>query len=477
LDRRWIAVEAKNGLLIRCHIDSAPMEIVTQWYLYDVTKQCVLNIDQRTSESSSEPVSSSLFGSPELPCNSILNDVQDKIRVPLIVTSFTDAFRKLATRLMRGQCVNMESSKHQEESLGKEGMSIAALAASKVEDKNMPDTTISPSPPITILEIGCSTGGNLDALWLASDISQKSFTWIGFDNSTEMVQSVQTKINARQQQKQQKQQPRPDRIPCTLQKGRFVKMPDLISNSHRDLFNNIPRHDEFVFKIDVFNDPVNATQIVTELMYTVSSPDSQILILVDIGGNRAQEAVFLMIDWVANDLLRRIVIQKYCTRFSPMILVKSEEIVTSLHCFYSDMSSTTMNPLCGNNTSPQVQNDKLTITTTGSQYNSTDLWFRRMAWKARCSRFPKHPLKAPKVPSPVNASICICRYHNYNSNGCLRYNHHLKYGQCSESTNNHDLPNRHDGQHLCPFDHEHCHWCLNVGHVALSCPHRWRNFC
>lgn len=59
--------------------------------------------------------------------------------------------------------------------------------------------------------------------------------------------------------------------------------------------------------------------------------------------------------------------------------------------------------------------------------------------------FPTHPLKAPKRCSPQDESLPICRYYNYHPQGC-------KKG-----------PD-------CEFDHTHCHWCLQAGHIALSCP-------
>ena len=57
-----------------------------------------------------------------------------------------------------------------------------------------------------------------------------------------------------------------------------------------------------------------------------------------------------------------------------------------------------------------------------------------------------HPLKAPLVLSPKDDKTAICRFHNYDIDGC-------KNGT------------------RCPYDHEHCHWCSEVGHIALNCHH------
>ena len=59
-------------------------------------------------------------------------------------------------------------------------------------------------------------------------------------------------------------------------------------------------------------------------------------------------------------------------------------------------------------------------------------------------RLPPHPLQAPKAYSPTDPSLPICRYHNYHKKGC--------------------------GKGIaCPFDHVHCHTCLESGHIAKEC--------
>ena len=63
-----------------------------------------------------------------------------------------------------------------------------------------------------------------------------------------------------------------------------------------------------------------------------------------------------------------------------------------------------------------------------------------------------YPRRSIEVTSADGACrhqvVDICRYHNYDQKrGCSK-------GRSSS----------------CPFDHTHCHFCLEVGHVAFQCP-------
>ena len=73
----------------------------------------------------------------------------------------------------------------------------------------------------------------------------------------------------------------------------------------------------------------------------------------------------------------------------------------------------------------------------------------------------KHPLKAPMVLSPVDEKTPICRYHNYHRDGCRLYKKN------SNSTTQGEAGAAADA--ICPFDHDHCHACQQLGHVAKNC--------
>lgn len=70
-------------------------------------------------------------------------------------------------------------------------------------------------------------------------------------------------------------------------------------------------------------------------------------------------------------------------------------------------------------------------------------WFETNRREA-CMTKLKHPLQAPKVLTPHYPFLPVCRYHNYHAKGCLKGSE-------------------------CPFDHNHCHLCLKVGHTARTC--------
>ena len=71
-------------------------------------------------------------------------------------------------------------------------------------------------------------------------------------------------------------------------------------------------------------------------------------------------------------------------------------------------------------------------------------WFTRKVNEKNRSTVPRHPLQAPLVYSPCDATQPICRYHNYHPKGCSK-------------------------ESRCPYDHEHCHRCLLKGHTAKTC--------
>jgi SAM-dependent methyltransferase len=89
-----------------------------------------------------------------------------------------------------------------------------------------------------------------------------------------------------------------------------------------------------------------------------------------------------------------------------------------------------------------LQSSSATIDAGTGLINKGHAWFQENRQK---HAMPKHPQKAPMVMSPVDPERPICRYHNYHKNGCKKNDCHL--------------------------DHDHCHFCLEKGHVAKECPH------
>ena len=120
----------------------------------------------------------------------------------------------------------------------------------------------------------------------------------------------------------------------------------------------------------------------------------------------------------------------------------------------------------------QFQNDGMANTTMTTTTTNTQEWMDRklQELQRRCKlrQLPSHALQAPLRHVTVVVATNdgdgdgdgddiletkpICRYHNYHKDGCSRY-----------QNNNNNIP--------CPLDHDHCHWCLEYGHVARTCPH------
>ena len=74
----------------------------------------------------------------------------------------------------------------------------------------------------------------------------------------------------------------------------------------------------------------------------------------------------------------------------------------------------------------------------------SETWLERQHTLARAATLPRHPLQAPKMANPATGTL-ICRYHNYHAKGCFKGSD-------------------------CPYDHKHCHICLERGHIARNCP-------
>ncbi|KAL7548682.1 hypothetical protein ACHAWF_011961 [Thalassiosira exigua] len=179
------------------------------------------------------------------------------------------------------------------------------------------------------------------------------------------------------------------------------------------------------------------------------------IVLIDIGGNRELKGVVRMIRWV------QLVFRDKPPR---VIIVKSEALAEEL--FRALKSAGWERELKGNRSEtegkdppakvvqPVLMEDGLidkaqewlsTLSPCSSDGSPSYQSSKRMSLQQQ-SVLPKyrHPLKAPLVLSPKDDSTPICRWHNYDPEGCKRRSE-------------------------CIYDHEHCHWCKKVGHTALNC--------
>ena len=192
-------------------------------------------------------------------------------------------------------------------------------------------------------------------------------------------------------------------------------------------------------KVDALADPKRAYSYVSE---------SNILpgiVLIDIGGNRELDSVVRMIDWVQTE---------FDGARPRVILVKSEAL---------EMELSNSNLTSSNYTIPCVAEDG--IISNGQEWfnslvtSSADVGVannRNLTRKQLLSMY-SHPKKVPLVLSPKD-STPICRYHNYHPDGCKKF-HKRK-----------DVKTAKEDKVQCQYDHEHCHYCQQIGHVALDCP-------
>ena len=173
-------------------------------------------------------------------------------------------------------------------------------------------------------------------------------------------------------------------------------------------------------RLDALVDPPRARQVACRF----HEPTDAFL---DIGGNRSEEAVWRLLHFLCA-----------ASAFPKLeqVVIKSEELherlLRDLHLEAND-GPWHISQLCSEKSEGWLQER---IDALGDSL-----------LKDSIQKLPKHPLKAPMRSSPLDNTTPICRFHNYHANGCARFRNNA-----------------------CPYDHAHCHLCLQLGHVARDCP-------
>ena len=282
-----------------------------------------------------------------------------------------------------------------------------------------------------VLEIGCSTGELSKLVWRnhlegpRPTVGQEGGpSWIGMDHSQEMIDRCKEQLDQHK-----------------------------ISNPWASSYA------AKLVKVDALEEPKRAAKEATTPSDVFGS--SPTVVLIDIGGNRECGPVVKTMKWVFDtfgwsDDLR-------------MVIVKSRALVRQLQCDAD--TSKTETETSAKNASSNADATKIANDDIPSLDISTGVVSRGNEWFAAThkkllqtsknhfdQRF-KHPLKAPKVISPVDGTTPICRYHNYHKDGCKLFNDRQTLGT------------------KCPLDHDYCHSCLQEGHVAKNCPNRKTQSC
>ena len=241
-----------------------------------------------------------------------------------------------------------------------------------------------------VLEIGCSTGETSEIIW------RQANSWIGFDTSASMIETVQQKLKT---------------LP-----------------SHSD--NASRAKTLYCERLDALVDPLKAQQVARR--FHKNGPTD---VFLDIGGNRSQEAVWRMLRFLCDRSAFPAIVQ---------IIVKSEQVHKEL-CKELKIASSSRG---GDGALSMLQ----------LQVERTQEWLQEKLHQTSVAdkesfvggsliqKLPKHPLKAPMRLSPLDGKTPICRFHNYHADGCARFR-----------------------DEECNFDHTHCHFCLQAGHIARNC--------
>ncbi len=168
-----------------------------------------------------------------------------------------------------------------------------------------------------------------------------------------------------------------------------------------------------LYKVDILFHPNCALQQATK--WNTHGPT---VVFIDVGGNRDCTSVLKIMAWCFDSFPRL-----------RLMVIKNEELVRDIRA--------------------SSRGGTLALCPFGGLVTDGDDWYHhRMTSLPDDSlsrrRQSLHPLRAPLVMSPVDGTTPICRYHNYDPNGCKR-------------------------KDICLLDHQHCHLCRQSGHTARNC--------
>jgi len=282
-----------------------------------------------------------------------------------------------------------------------------------------------------VVEIGCSTGETSSAIWRYGN------KWVGFDTSEEMVEATRKRMENEVRRK--------------------TKTNNNDGGNGDDSYYSVHRIDPLVDSDGALR-AIGAAFLDDSAACRTTTDDkdrrrrrSPTAVFVDIGGSRELDGVLRMLDWVFRNLGGDSDGDSSSSALR-LVVVKSERLAQSLKSLPSSSTDRTS----------ESANGKMNGRGPGGEFviEDADDWFERRMDEIRAgggSFLPKHPLRAPLRLSPADGTTPICRYHNYHPEGCT------KQQQASSSSGS-------DKNKECPYDHRHCHFCLEPGHVARTCP-------
>ena len=203
-------------------------------------------------------------------------------------------------------------------------------------------------------------------------------------------------------------------------------------------------------KSDALRDPMNTILVYKELFERYNDNENlthdgrELYVFVDIGGNRELESLVALLPWIEKEL-------------KPVsIIVKSETLHGTVmeQCngkFDWNLLKEEMEAAVEKRKSSGRSSGGNIPTTSEEEKEETKKEVVAVVGKLKIKAL--HPLKAP-LRKNANG-VAICRFHNYDKRGCRKYIDM----KCSGET--------------CPYDHDTCHMCLEIGHIALNCTNKF----
>jgi SAM-dependent methyltransferase len=290
------------------------------------------------------------------------------------------------------------------------GRTIVAITATTEKYRLLATSQIQSTDHV--LEIGCSNGEC--SLVIAKYLSKGSL--VAFDTSREMISQAQEKMSRQQN--------------------------DI-------MVNNAQFH-----VVDPFIEPRKALLLATggEQGQGEKLKSKKIsVVLIDIGGNRDLESVLKMLAWVRETFSTL----RLCIIKSKQMV---DEVMADSYCV--DMLKESSKDEQLTSTTKRLKTRPIICIQPSGVLTNGEVWFHAKVderilgstssgvEKTTLLLAPRfsHPKRAPLSLSPKDGKTPICRYYNYHKNGCIK----------SDCTN----------------DHEHCHWCLIPGHIALNCTNK-----
>lgn len=280
-----------------------------------------------------------------------------------------------------------------------------------------------PAENSVVVEIGCCNGFCTERI--VQKLSSPETQYLGFDVAPKFIRECRAKF------------------PVTIQFEllnvlmEWKRAEDLIESKVREYSHSTP------LRLS------QKTMLDDEDVKPADSPSLHVCI--DIGGNREVESLLVLVNRVQDRLKPKSLIVKSKELFDYGNAHGGLDSGTAWGTLQSIAKASLLKRRARPLPSQDTASALLSSTTITTQSHLTQATRKHESHMTDPSKKKKyHPLKMPQRYNVEG--IAICRYHNYDVHkGCLLF----------QDTNQHGKK--------CLLDHDHCHVCLERGHVAWEC--------